>query len=295
MKKNIHIEIDKNSGFCFGVVNAITQAETELENSETLYCLGEIVHNNKEVERLESLGMKTITHADLDNLEGKKVLFRAHGEPPETYSKVAKQGNIIIDASCPVVLKLQERVREGWRRMKEVDGQVVIYGIKGHAEVLGLLGQTHGNAIIVERLDEIEKIDFSRPIELFSQTTGSSEGYKEVAAEIKKRMEEVVSGNGDNLKVYNSICGQVANRKPELQKFAQRFDMVVFVSGQNSSNGRMLFELCRSVNPNSHFISSPQGLKTEWFESVSSVGICGATSTPLWLMEEVAQVIADTY
>lgn len=290
-KKPLQIEIDKSSGFCFGVVNAISQAEKELKNNGTLYSLGEIVHNDMEVERLKLLGLNTITHADLDRLQGKKVLFRAHGEPPETYKKALDKGIEIIDASCPVVLKLQIKVREGWVRMQQVGGQVVVYGKKGHAEVLGLVGQAKGGAIVIESIDEIEKLDFTKPIELFAQTTKSADEYKEIADEIRRRMGLASSGADIDFKVYNSICGQVANRKTELKSFAKKFDAIVFVSGKKSSNGKMLYEVCRSVNPKSYFISSPSEVAAEWFNKIDSVGICGATSTPLWLMEQVADSI----
>lgn len=287
----LHIEIDKHSGFCFGVVNAISQAEKELQNGETLYCIGEIVHNNMEVSRLQSLGLQTITHADLEELQGKTVLFRAHGEPPQTYEKAKERGIKVIDASCPVVLKLQARVRDGWKRMGEQGGQVVIYGIKGHAEVLGLVGQTHGEAIIIDSMEELETIDYTKPIELFAQTTQSAEGYHDVSQEIARRMDEAGNSSNLNLKVHNSICRQVENRKKELQEFAKRFDVLVFVSGKNSSNGKMLYGFCKSVNPNSLFVSFPQELQAEWFQKAKSVGICGATSTPFWLMEQVAAEI----
>lgn len=292
-KKKLRIEIDKNSGFCFGVVNAISQAEKELQNGETLYCIGEIVHNNMEVSRLQSLGLRTITHAELEELQGQTVLFRAHGEPPETYRKAKEKGIKVIDASCPVVLKLQSRVSEGWKRMQQVGGQVVIYGIKGHAEVLGLVGQTGGEAIIIESMEELDKIDFTKPIELFAQTTKSAAGYKEVAAEIERRMQLAGSDSSVNLKVYNSICRQVENRKSELVNFAKQFDVLIFVSGKNSSNGKMLYEICKSVNPNSFFVSSSQELHPEWFQGIGSVGICGATSTPFWLMEQVADAVEN--
>lgn len=290
-KKPLQIEIDKSSGFCFGVVNAISQAEKELKNNKTLYSLGEIVHNDMEVERLKLLGLNTITHADLDRLQGKKVLFRAHGEPPETYKKALDKGIEIIDASCPVVLKLQIKVREAWVRMQQVGGQVVIFGKKGHAEVLGLVGQAKRDAIVIESIDEIEKLDFTKPIELFAQTTKSADEYKEIADEILRRMNLVSNDESVDFKVYNSICGQVANRKTELKSFAKKVDAIVFVSGKKSSNGKMLYEVCRSVNPKSYFISSPSELAAEWFKDINSVGICGATSTPLWLMEQVADSI----
>ena len=283
------IEIDNRSGFCFGVVNAIQKAEEEIAKSKSLFCLGEIVHNSEEVERLKSIGLKTITHNDLDSLSGKNVLLRAHGEPPETYKKALEKGINLIDASCPVVLKLQVKVREGWIRMKEMDGQVVIFGKKGHAEVIGLLGQTKGEAIIVQTAEDISSIDFSKPIELFSQTTMSPDKYKELANTIEQRLKETHGSKTYHLNIHNSICGQVANRKEELIKFSSQHDVILFVSGKKSSNGRMLYEVCKSVNPRTYFLSSPQELDGSWLTSAESVGICGATSTPMWLMEEVAK------
>ncbi|HOP05463.1 MAG TPA: 4-hydroxy-3-methylbut-2-enyl diphosphate reductase [Tenuifilaceae bacterium] len=283
------IEIDNRSGFCFGVVNAIQKAEEELAKSKSLFCLGEIVHNSEEVERLKSIGLKTITHNDLDNLAGKNVLLRAHGEPPETYKKALEKGINLIDASCPVVLKLQVKVREGWIRMKEMGGQVVIFGKKGHAEVIGLLGQTKGEAIVVQTPDDTGSIDFSKPIELFSQTTMSPDKYKELANTIEQQLKETHGGEPFHFNVFNSICGQVANRKEELTEFSSQHDVILFVSGKKSSNGRMLFEVCKSVNPRTHFLSSADELDSSWLKSAESVGICGATSTPMWLMEEVAK------
>lgn len=290
-KPKIIVEIDKHSGFCFGVVNAISQAEEELKNEESLYCLGEIVHNSEEVDRLKKKGLVTITHNDLDNLQGEKVLLRAHGEPPATYKKAREKGIRIIDASCPVVLKLQVKVREAWVQMQKVDGQIVIFGKKGHAEVAGLVGQAQGQAIVIESARELDSLDYTKPIELFAQTTKSSDEYKTLAEEIRLRMEKASSNQSPNFKFHNSICGQVSNRKNELKEFAARFDALVFVSGKNSSNGKMLYEVCKSINPNTHFISAPNELNPEWFNSIKTVGVCGATSTPLWLMEGVADRI----
>lgn len=292
-KPKIVVEIDKQSGFCFGVVNAISQAEEELTNNEPLYCLGEIVHNSEEVDRLKKKGLVTITHNDLDNLTGKKVLLRAHGEPPSTYKKAIEKGIEIIDASCPVVLKLQVKVRDAWERMQKVGGQIVIFGKKGHAEVAGLVGQAQGNAIVIESASELDSLDYTKPIELFAQTTKSSDGYKALAEEIRIRMEKATGNQTPNFKLHNSICGQVANRKNELKVFAARFDAVVFVSGKNSSNGKMLYEVCKTVNPNTFFISASNELNPEWFNGAKTLGVCGATSTPLWLMEEVAARIVE--
>jgi len=285
----MRIEIDSRSGFCFGVVNAIKQAENELGGDETLYCLGEIVHNNEEVERLKKMGLVTITHSDLDQLEGKRVLLRAHGEPPETYRKIKEKGIKLIDASCPVVIKLQQRVRNSWELMKATGGQVIIFGKKGHAEVIGLLGQTDGNAIVIQSVDEIKSVDLSKPIELFAQTTMSGDDYKNLASVIEKEMMLISKGEKYHFKAHNSICGQVSNRKEELKKFAAKHDVILFVSGKASSNGKMLYEVCKAINPRAHFISSSKEIEKEWLKNVESVGICGATSTPRWLMEELAE------
>jgi 4-hydroxy-3-methylbut-2-enyl diphosphate reductase len=282
----IRVEIDSHSGFCFGVVNAISQAEQELENENTLYCLGQIVHNSEEENRLKSKGLITISHSDLDSLQGKKVLLRAHGEPPETYQKALANNINLIDASCPVVLKLQTKVRQGWERMKAIGGQVIIYGKKGHAEVIGLVGQTNGNAIVIESLHEVDDLDFSKPTELFAQTTKSADEYQAISQEIQKRIKENL-----HFKPHNSICGQVANRKKELADFSKRFDVILFVSGKNSSNGKMLFEVCKSVNEKTYFVSSPSEIERDWFSGIGSVGVCGATSTPLWLMQQVADKV----
>ncbi|MFP4555681.1 MAG: 4-hydroxy-3-methylbut-2-enyl diphosphate reductase [Bacteroidales bacterium] len=287
------VEIDDKSGFCFGVVNAITQAEKELSKGEPLYCLGQIVHNSEEVNRLKSKGLITVSKDNLSELKGKKLMLRAHGEPPETYKKVMDNGIELIDASCPVVLKLQIRVREGWEKMEPQGGQVVIFGKRGHAEVVGLLGQTNNQAIVIEGVDEVDRLDFTKPIELFAQTTKNADEYKRIAKVIQKNI-EVSSKGGEPayFKVHNSICGQVANRKAELSKFASKHDVVLFVSGKNSSNGKVLFDVCKSINPQSYFISSVSEINSSWFNNAKSVGICGATSTPRWLMDEVADAIS---
>jgi 4-hydroxy-3-methylbut-2-en-1-yl diphosphate reductase len=291
--KSIKVEIDKSSGFCFGVVNAISQAEEELKHEDTLFCLGEIVHNNEEVNRLNQLGLRTVSHEDLSSLKGKRIMLRAHGEPPETY-KIAAENNIsLIDASCPVVLKLQVKVREGWKKMNSIGGQVVIFGKKGHAEVVGLVGQTQGNAIVIENVEQINSLDFAKPTELFSQTTMSSDEYKSIAKAIEGQLLQSSKGKPVHFKAHNSICGQVANRKVELSAFAAKFDAVVFVSGKSSSNGKMLFEVCKAINPKTYFVSSAQEISSEWFKDIQSVGICGATSTPLWLMEQAASTIKN--
>lgn len=273
------VEIDNNSGFCFGVVYAIEMAEDYLDEVGSLFCLGDIVHNDKEVQRLEAKGLKIIDHSDLKELRDTTVLIRAHGEPPETY-RLALENNIeLIDASCPVVLKLQNRVRNAY----EEDSQIVIYGKPGHAEVNGLIGQTHQEAIIVTKEEDLEKIDFSRPISLFSQTTKSTEGFYKIKSLIEARSSE--------FKANDTICRQVSNRDPQLRIFSTQYDVVIFVSGKKSSNGKVLYEVCKSINPRSYFISDLKEIEPYWFENCVSVGICGATSTPMWLMEEVADAI----
>lgn len=283
------VEIDSKSGFCFGVVNAINVAESELNATDELYCLGDIVHNDEEVARIKALGLKTISHSQLKEHKGKKVLIRAHGEPPETYSKAQELGIEIVDASCPVVLRLQSKVREGSIKIERLGGQIVIFGKNNHAEVIGLMGQANGNAILVSKIEDIEKIDFSKPVELFSQTTQSPEEYERIASEIKLRMQKALNTESVNFKKYNSICGQVANRKREIVTFAQKNDIILFVSGLNSSNGKMLYDVCKNINSQSYFITNAFDLQPEWFNANSKVGVCGATSTPKWLMDEVAK------
>ncbi|MDI3528035.1 MAG: 4-hydroxy-3-methylbut-2-en-yl diphosphate reductase [Tenuifilum sp.] len=285
------VEIDPNAGFCFGVVNAIKTAEKNLDSGEKINCLGQIVHNEMENNRLHQLGMKTISHDDLAKLNGVPVLISAHGEPPSTY-KIAKENNIkLIDATCPVVLKLQEKVRKAWERLQASGGTVIIYGKKGHAEVVGLSGQTDNKAIVVEGIKDLDGIDFSKPVEIFSQTTKESENYQKIINEIRARMAKCHTNPDTFLKVNNTICGQVANRKPKIKEFAKKHDVIVFVSGKNSSNGKMLFEVCREVNPQSHIVSNSNEINSTWFANAASVGVSGATSTPTWLMAEVADAI----
>jgi 4-hydroxy-3-methylbut-2-enyl diphosphate reductase len=286
------IDIDKNSGFCFGVEFAIQIAEDEMEESEILYCLGDIVHNDVEVSRLHEKGLRVIDREDLKKLKNRKVLIRAHGEPPETY-KIALENNLeLIDASCPVVLKLQNRIKYAFDEMKESDGQIVIYGKKGHAEVIGLNGQTNSNAIIISSEEDLDKLDFTKPITLFSQTTKSTRGFYELKDKIARRIEEV---KGENASMYfkanDSICRQVSNREPQLTKFSKEHDVIIFVSGRKSSNGKALFEVCKENNNRSYFVENEMEVREEWFGSSDLIGVCGATSTPMWLMEKVAQHI----
>ena len=286
----MQVTIDKYSGFCFGVVYAIQMAEEVLKQEGSLYCLGDIVHNNKEVERLNSLGLKIINHADLGNLSDCKVLIRAHGEPPATY-KLAMKNNIqLLDASCPVVLKLQHQIKEGHEELKDIDGQVIIFGKEGHAEVIGLVGQTDGEAIIITTVDDLEKIDFSKSISIYSQTTKSPQAFKDITLEIEKRVK--LSLNSEVKYIVNdTLCRQVSGREPQLKQFSIENDVIIFVSGKKSSNGKMLYKSCKSENPNSYFISDVDELDSDWFKHSKTVGICGATSTPRWLMENVQKQI----
>ncbi|NLC85457.1 MAG: 4-hydroxy-3-methylbut-2-enyl diphosphate reductase [Bacteroidales bacterium] len=281
------IEIDKGSGFCFGVVKAINKAEEELKKNGTLYCLGDIVHNNIEVERLEKMGLITIDHEQFKELKNVRVLLRAHGEPPSTY-EIAKQNNIeLIDASCPVVLGLQRKIKKKYNLRVDDDTQIVIYGKKGHAEVNGLLGQTAETAIIIESMDDIEKLDFTRDINLFSQTTKSLDGFFELGNIIRSRMQ-----NGAKLEFFDSICRQVSNRVPNIQEFAEKHDLIIFIAGEKSSNGKVLFAECKKKNPNSYLIHSPEQVSPDMIGDHKNIGICGATSTPLWQMKAVAENIS---
>lgn len=279
------VEIDSKSGFCFGVVNAIRKAEESLSAGE-VFCLGDIVHNRVEVSRLESLGLKTVGHADFPELEEKTVLIRAHGEPPLTYLEARRYRINLVDATCPVVAKLQERVKKAYEAMLKVNGQVVILGKKGHAEVVGLVGQAAGQAVIVEHEDDLDQIDFSRPVYLLSQTTQSLTLFETVKKEILNR-----ARNPEQVVVNDTICRQVSNRDPHLREFSRRHDVIVFVSGKKSSNGKALFQACTASNPHSYLVEDESEICQEWFSGAESVGICGATSTPKWLMEQVARKI----
>lgn len=291
----MNITIDHKSGYCFGVEFAIQMAEDELIESGTLYCLGDIVHNSMEVKRLAEMGLKIIDHDDFKNLKNTKVLIRAHGEPPETY-KIALENNIeLIDASCPVVLKLQNRVNNEFRKMEEADGQLVIYGKKGHAEVVGLTGQTRGKALVVMEDEDLDKIDYTRPITLFSQTTKSTKGFYNLKDNIEKRIAESGNEKDENFKANDSICRQVSNREPNLRNFSNDNDVIVFVAGRKSSNGKALHAVCKEVNPRSYFIESADELDLSWFDKEDKVGICGATSTPTWLMEQVRDKLNESF
>ena len=283
----MRVEIDKNSGFCFGVVRAITQAESALkELGGEVYSLGDIVHNRMEVQRLEALGLKTITHSDMESLQGRDLFIRAHGEPPTTYRRAEELGIRIIDATCPVVAQLQRKVVAAHEQMQRVGGQVVILGKRGHAEVVGLTGQVEQPTIVVEREDDLSQIDFSRPIFFLSQTTQSVALFWHLAEAMKQRL-----GDEKMLTVDDTICRRVSNREKALSEFATQFDVVVFVCGKKSSNGKVLFDVCRKANERCYNIEEESELQAEWFENCQSVGICGATSTPAWLMSRVAEAI----
>lgn len=279
-----NVEIDPGSGFCFGVVTAIRKAEEVLDSNGTLYCLGDIVHNSSEVERLRSRGLITITHADLENLHNVKVLLRAHGEPPSTY-EIARRNNIdIIDATCPVVLRLQQRIKQSFDT--DSTNQIVIYGKNGHAEVNGLVGQTQGRAIVAESIADLSKVDFSRGISLYSQTTKSPLGFAGMIDEINRRKDPATP-----FEHFDTICRQVSGRSESLRAFARSHDIVLFVSGAKSSNGKVLCAECASVNPATHLIAGPDDIQPEWLNG--SIGICGATSTPRWLMEDVKAKVLE--
>lgn len=282
----LKIEIDDNSGFCFGVTTAIKKAEEELSNGGTLYCLGDIVHNSIECDRLKRIGLITIDHDTYRELHNAKVLLRAHGEPPETY-EIAKRNNLeLIDATCPVVLKLQQRIKQKWQETAEKQRQIIIHGQTGHAEVLGLVGQTRGEAIVIENIDQLDRIDNSKDTYIYSQTTKSLEGYKRIVSAIEER----ISPNRE-CKSFNTVCGQVAGRMNGIGEFAKSHQLLFFVCGKKSSNGKILFNECKRVNPNSHQIESAEDIDLSLTNGVESIGICGATSTPKWLMENCKQAI----
>ncbi len=290
----MEVTIDSNSGYCFGVEFAIQMAEDEMTDGNTLYCLGDIVHNDMEVKRLHEKGLRIISRDDLSRITNCKVLIRAHGEPPETYQMASNNNIELIDASCPVVLKLQNRVKNAFDAMHERNGQIVIYGQPGHAEVIGLTGQTRGEAIIVLKDEDLDKIDFTRPVTLFSQTTKSTKGFYR----IKSLIEERLQASSHDLRTIDfnandSICRQVSNREPQLQRFSREQDVIIFVSSKKSSNGKALYSVCKAENERSYFIANEDELQLEWFEDAQRVGICGATSTPMWLMENVLIAIKN--
>lgn len=284
-----NIEIDNESGFCFGVTTAIKKAEEELTKGTPLYCLGDIVHNDQECERLKKLGLITINHEEYAKLKNVKVLLRAHGEPPETY-RIAAENNIeIIDATCPVVLRLQKRIKQEYNAQEtEKDKQIVIYGKNGHAEVLGLVGQTNGEAIVIEKIEEVSKIDFNKDVRLYSQTTKSLDEFRNLVSFIEKNISPSAT-----FQYFDTICRQVANRMPNIRTFAAAHDVILFVCGHKSSNGKILFQECKGINPRTYQVDNPKDIDMKWFQDAHSIGICGATSTPKWLMDKCKNVILN--
>lgn len=284
----MEVIIDDNSGFCFGVVRAIGEAESALERVGEVYSLGDIVHNRVEVQRLEQLGLHTISHEDMPRLEGRTLLIRAHGEPPRTYRMAEELGITVIDATCPVVARLQRRLREAYDKMQEVGGSVVLLGKRGHAEVIGLTGQADDDVVVVENEADLNNVDFTRPIYFLSQTTQSIALFDQLAEEIKVR------ANGVSVTIDDTICRRVAGREALLADFSRSVDVVIFVSGRKSSNGRVLYEVCRGANPRSYNVEESSEIDWSWLDGAERVGICGATSTPRWLMEQVAEAIKGT-
>ncbi len=289
----MNIEIDPYSGFCYGVIRAIKLAEKELKEKDPLYSLGDIVHNELEVARLHRSGLKTLSREEMETLHDQKILIRAHGEPPLTYQIARKNRLAIFDATCPVVLKLQQKVFKAYQESKNDGGQIIIYGKKGHAEVIGLTGQTEHTAIVAGSADDLKQIDYLRPIRLFSQTTMSIQGFKSLQEYIQQQRDRYQTPSGVLFQVNDTICRQVSNREAQLTEFAKKHDIILFVSGAQSSNGKILFEVCRGANPNSYSITGPSAIRKEWFQHVRSAGICGGTSTPLWLMQECAAALKD--
>lgn len=282
----MRIVIDDNSGFCFGVVRAIGEAESALQRHGEVYSLGDIVHNRIEVQRLEALGLHTVTHSDISNLGGRTLLIRAHGEPPATYRLAQAQGVNLVDATCPVVARLQRRVREAYDKMRQVGGSVVLLGKRGHAEVVGLTGQVDDDVVVVERMEDLDSIDFSRPIYMLSQTTQSIDLFEALGREVMRRSEMP-----DSVVLDDTICRRVAGRESLLAEFSKSVDVVLFVAGRKSSNGKVLYDVCRRHNSRAYNIEEASEIDASWLEGVESVGICGATSTPRWLMERVAESI----
>jgi 4-hydroxy-3-methylbut-2-enyl diphosphate reductase len=288
------VEIDKQSGFCFGVQNAVEIAEKALSTGEKVFSLGPIVHNDKEVERLSNSGLVSVNHDEFSKLKNCKVLIRAHGEPPLTYIIAEKNNITIIEATCPIVKRLQSRIRETWLKTKEDKGQIVIFGKPGHAEVIGLLGQIHDEGILVSGPEDLTKVDITRPVYLFAQTTMSVKEYDNFTDILSSRIEVSGISHPDQILTANkTICGQVSNREPHLKAFARKHDIIIFVSGRESSNGKMLYSVCKNINPDTHFVSSPEELDKSWFKGKKSAGICGATSTPKWLIENIRDIISN--
>ncbi len=285
----MNVVIDDGSGFCFGVRRAIATLEEELSSNNPVYCVGDIVHNEREIERLQNKGLKIIDVENLTTLHDCAVLFRAHGEPPSSYSIVKKNNLRLTDATCPVVLKLQQRIRESWKRLSKIGGQVVLFGKKGHAEVIGLMGQTNNECVLIENESQIYLIDSSKPTEVFSQTTKDPEQYSYLIRKIEEHVNNTVEA-------HHTICRQMSDRAQRLQNFANSHDMIIFVGGAKSSNSKVLYEICKNINPNSFFVTNENEVSEDWFSTMpSSVGIFGATSTPLWLMENVKNKILNIH
>lgn len=288
------VEVDKYSGFCFGVQNAVEIAEKALAAGEKVFSLGPIVHNDKEVERLSALGLESIDHDHFRLLHDARVLIRAHGEPPTTYTTALENNISIIEATCPIVKRLQSRIKNAWIASREDHGQIVIFGKPGHAEVVGLMGQINDEGILISGPSDLDRIDILRPVYLFAQTTMGITAYNAIADLLRQKMR--ASGIADSerrLIVNRTICGQVSNREPHLKEFAKKHDAIIFVSGRESSNGKMLYAVCKSINPDTHFVSSPEEIQKSWFTGKKSAGICGATSTPKWLIEKVRDIISN--
>ncbi len=291
-KMGLIVEVDSKSGFCYGVIKAIRQAESYLENSAEINSLGAIVHNNTELARLEKLGMRVVGHKDLEKMEDSVLFIRAHGEPPSTYN-IARERNLrVLDCTCPVVLKLQERIRVGYEQVKAIGGTLLIFGKRGHAEVNGLVGQVNSDATIIESVNDLGSVDFRRPITIYSQTTKDPAEYSALITIIKKM---IIEGGGqlEKFTYHNTICRQVSSRHPHLKQFAQKHSVIIFVSGGESSNGKVLFETCRSVNNRAYKVENSEEIRKEWFRQGDTVGVCGATSTPMWQLEEIAALIAE--
>jgi 4-hydroxy-3-methylbut-2-enyl diphosphate reductase len=287
----MYIEIDYNSGFCYGVVNTINLAEKILRDGRPVYCIGAIVHNNREVERLKALGISFIDKEDLHEIHDSSVLIRTHGEPLSTYGLIKKTNNIGYDGTCPIVATLQKRVSKAAGEMNKVNGQVVLFGKKNHAEVKAIAGQSLVNLIVVGDLNDLDQIDYSRPVYLFSQTTQSVKDFRNIGEIIRQRMSIYFQKDNIPLNIKESICKHVTNRAETIKDFAKKFDCLIFISGQNSSNGKVLFEICKNNNKNSHWISKNEDIDKDWFTNSSSAGICGATSTPRWQLEEASKII----
>ncbi len=288
----MNIEIDPKAGFCFGVTRVVSKAEEIIQLHGQLYCLGEIVHNQKEIERLEKIGLKTITCDEYLKLSNCRVLIRAHGEPPETYEHARKNNIELIDGTCPIVLRLQSKIKQDFGASSDSGAQIVIFGKKDHAEVRGLAGQTNYQTVIVESPEDVDKIDFSRPVHLYAQTTMSTDKYHDLQQVILQKAKSDENGKRF-FKCNNTICGQVSGRIPQLKEFCARHDVILFVSYKQSSNGKLLYAQCKTVNPNSHFITEKEDIHPGWFSGIQSVGITGATSTPRWLLEEIASHVKE--